>query len=284
VISNGGKPAVLVIVLTLNEEANLPGCLDSLAGLDCEITIVDSGSNDGTLEIARERDVRVVQHPFENYSAQRNWAQKSLPTRANWVLHLDADERLTPELVKEINTLLQGPPTNVDGYLLRKRTIFMGRWMRHGGHYPSFHLRLFRPEKGCCEDRLYDQHFVVTGRIQALRNDYLDIVASDITTWSARHLRWARLEAEEALRPETSASHVKSDLFGSPIERKRWLRNDLYGRAPLLVRPFLYWTYRYMLRLGFLDGVEGMIFHFLQACWFRFVTDCLILERRLKNS
>jgi len=273
-----------VIILTYNEEANLPECLESLEGLDCEVLVVDSGSTDRTLEIAKERAAAVVEHAFENYALQRNWAAQNLPIRSEWVLHLDADERLTSELAGEINELLRRPDADVDGYLFRKRTIFMGRWIRHGGHYPSFHLRLFRHGKGFCEDRLYDQHFVVKGRIQTLRSDYLDVVASDITTWSARHLRWARLEADEAVRSETPARRVQPDFFGNPIERKRWLRDDFYGRAPLFVRPFLYWAYRYFVRLGFLDGVEGMIFHFLQGCWFRFVIDCLVLERRRRLS
>ena len=272
-------PRVSAIILTLNEEVNLPACLASLEGLDCEIFVVDSGSTDRTVDIATDAGARVFSHPFDNYAAQRNWALQNLPVHTDWVLQLDADERLTPLLVGEINRELQSPGQQADGFLLRKRTIFMGRWIRHGGHYPSFHLRLFRTGKGACEDRLYDQHFVVDGAVANLRGDYLDVVSSNIRTWTLRHVRWADLEAQEMLAATRGTHRVHADPLGTPIERKRWLREGVYARAPLFLRPFLYWLYRYIVRLGFLDGKEGLIFHFLQGCWYRFLIDCEIFEK-----
>ena len=273
-----------VIILAWNEEVNLPGCLRSLSGLDCDLFVVDSGSTDRTLEIARAAGAKVVEHPFENYSVQRNWSQQNLPIRTTWIMHLDADERLTPELVAEINNKLLEPEIPVDGFLFRKRTIFMGRWIRHGGHYPSYHLRLFRKDKGVCEDRLYDQHFLVNGPVTALTADYLDVVASDIKSWTLRHARWAGFEAQEMMAPSIGRHRVKADRRGDPIQRKRWLREGVYGRAPLFVRPFIYGFYRYFLRFGFLDGKEGLIFHFLQGCWYRFLIDCEIFERSRRNK
>ena len=309
-----------VIVLTYNEEQNLPACLGSLKGVDCEIFVVDSGSTDRTREIAKAAGAQVVEHPFENYAAQRNWAQQNLPIHAEWVLHLDADERLTPELVTEIRETLgvrgetiiakskeqgakseergarsaqlgashqqsaishsprSGELEGIDGFLLRKRTFFMGRWIRHGGHYPSFHLRLFRKGKGFCEERLYDQHFIVNGTIERLKHDYVDILSSDLNSWTLRHMRWADLEARQLLLDNNGKSLVRPTLFGNPIERKRWLRNGPYEKAPLYVRPFLYWIYRYFFRLGFLDGKEGFIFHFLQGFWFRLLVDIKLDE------
>jgi glycosyltransferase involved in cell wall biosynthesis len=269
-----------VIILTLNEEKNLGSCLASLEGLDCEIFIVDSGSTDSTVEIARAHGARVIAHQFENYGAQRNWAQENLPLSAEWVLHLDADERLTPELVREINGVLLGTGDAVDGFLLRKRTVFMGRWIRHGGHYPSYHLRLFRRSRGVCEDRLYDQHFVVAGPVKSLQHDYIDIVASDVFAWTVRHARWAGLEAAELAGRGSGGRQIRAAYWRGPIERRRWLRDRLYGRAPLFARAFLYWFYRYFLRLGFLDGKPGLIFHFLQGCWFRFLVDASLYEGR----
>ncbi|MDP9171680.1 MAG: glycosyltransferase family 2 protein [Acidobacteriota bacterium] len=267
-----------VVILTFNEEINLPLCLDSLAGLHADVFVVDSGSTDATLEILKARGLSASSHPFDNYAAQRNWAIDNLPIETEWSLHLDADERLTPALVAEINRVLPGVPRAINGFRLRKRTFFLGRWIRHGGHYPAYHLRLFRTSKGRCEDRLYDQHFMVPGTIETLRNDYIDVVASDLTTWTIRHVKWARFEAEEQGRQDDSG-RVKARAFGNPIERKRWLRDSLYGKTPLFVRPFAYWIYRYFLRLGFLDGREGLIFHFLQGCWFRFLIDCYRYEK-----
>jgi glycosyltransferase involved in cell wall biosynthesis len=276
-------PQVSVIVLTLNEAPNLSDCLGSLSGLDCEVFVVDSGSTDATVDLARSAGAQVVEHPFETYAAQRNWAQSTLPLRAGWVLHLDADERLTPALVGEIDRVLAQQP-RVDGFMLRKRTVFMGRWIRHGGHYPAYHLRLFRTARGVCEERLYDQHFLVDGVVAQLDHDYVDVLTSDIGAWTVRHARWAELEARETLSHASRSGQVRAVFWGNSIERRRWLRQELFYRCPLFVRPFAYWFYRYFLRLGFLDGTEGLVFHFLQGCWYRFLVDAKIFEIRRQGG
>lgn len=280
-MSDGSRQLVAplsVIVLTYNEEANLPACLESLNGLPCELFVVDSGSSDRTLEIAERYSAAIRHHDFDDYAAQRNWALDNLPIRTPWVLNIDADERLTPELRDEIKNVLECPPTNVSGFLLRKRTIFMGRWIRHGGHYPSYHLRLFRTGKGRCESRRYDQHFVADGAVNRLHHDYVDIVASSLMTWTLRHTRWAAMEASELLSPPEAGRQVTPRLTGNPIQRRRWWRNA-YARAPLFSRALAYWGYRYFVRLGFLDAKEGLIFHFLQGFWFRFLVDATIYEK-----
>ena len=273
-----------VIILTQDEETNLPAALSSLRGLDPEVFVVDSGSADRTVEIARAAGCHVVEHPFENYAVQRNWAFDHLPIRTPWTLCLDADERLTPELVDEIKETVARQDSLNDGYMLRKRTIFMGRWLRHGGQYPAYHLRLFRSGRGRCEARLYDQHFVVEGRVGRLRNDYIDVITSDLATFVVRHNRWAELEAEEILARRAGTARpgpaVAPVLTGTAIERRRFLRTRVYQRFPLFVRAFLFWFYGYVLRAGFLDGVEGLVFHTLQRFWFRFLIDARIWERQ----
>jgi len=277
-----------VIILTQDEEANLPVALSSLRNLNPEIFVVDSGSTDRTLEIARAAACHVVEHPFENYAVQRNWAFDHLPIGTPWTLCLDADERLTPELVDEIKETVSRQDSPYNGYMLRKRTIFMGRWIRHGGQYPAYHLRLFRSGRGRCEARLYDQHFVVDGRVSRLRNDYIDVITSDLGTFIARHNRWAELEAREILAPATGVARqgptVEPMLTGTAIERRRFLRTRVYQRFPLFVRPLLFWFYGYVLRMGFLDGVEGLVFHTLQRFWFRFLVDAKIWERQRAQS
>lgn len=274
----GGPPVpsrdgLAVVVLTQDEEVNLPDCLASVAGLGGALYVVDSGSSDRTVEIAQAAGATVLGRPFTNYSDQRNWAQSQLPAAVRWVLHLDADERLTPGLAAEIAAAITADETGVDGWMVPKRTVFLGRWIRHGAHYPSWHLRLFRPDVGRCEDRLYDQHFVVSGTVGRLHHDLVDVVASNLTTWTERHLRWARAEADELMRATTNGVRVQPRLWGTPIERRRWLREHAYNRAPLFLRPVGYWVYRYFIRLGFLDGVEGLLFHFLQGLWARMMID-----------
>jgi glycosyltransferase involved in cell wall biosynthesis len=276
---------VSVIVLTLNEEANIGDCLASVAAWAGDIVVVDSGSTDRTIEIAQRYTERVISHPFENYARQRNWASVEIPLAYEWILHLDADERITPELATSIARFFaNGTHQTVDGAMISRRTVFMGRPILHGGHYPVYHLRLLRRNRSRCEDRLYDQHFLVDGTTTRLNGDMIDVITSDLVIWTQRHARWAALEAREQLEATTGTlgptrQLVAPSLRGTPIERRRWLRTS-YGHMPLFVRAFGYFFVRYVLRLGFLDGVEGLIFHFLQGCWYRFLIDARIYEMR----
>ena len=272
-----------VVVLTHNEESNLSDCLESIEPLDCPVHVVDSGSTDRTVEIAREAGAKVLDHPFENYGVQRNWAQDNLPIDTEWVLHIDADERLTPELRDSIAGALAGPSEDVNGYLLRRRAVFLGKWIKHGGIYPSYHARLFRKAMGRCEDRLYDQHFIVDGKVEQLSGDMID-VTNNLADWWARHERWARLEAREVLQESESPGRLEGKRDGSPIEKRRWLRQRVYYRLPLFVRPTLYYIYRYFIRLGFLDGRRGFAFHLRQGFLYRFKVDVYILKSRLGRT
>jgi glycosyltransferase involved in cell wall biosynthesis len=279
-----GRASLAAIVLTFNEERNLPDCLASLAGWVDRVFVVDSGSTDRTVEIARQAGATVVDHPFEHYGAQRNWAIDHVPVETDWTLHIDADERITAELRTSITAALASAPADVGGFLISRRTMFMGQWIKHGGHYPAWHLRVIRTGAGRCEDRLYDQHFYVTGAVQKLQGDLIDTLTPDIATFTARHLRWAALEAAEHEAPADAQGRIRGRLdTDNAIEQRRWLR-DWYARLPLFVRPTAYFLYRYIVRLGFLDGRAGLMFHVLQGFWFRFLVDALILERRLRRK
>jgi len=267
-----------VIILTQNEEAMLPRCLESVKGLGGQVFVVDSGSMDRTTQIAEGAGATVVPHPFENYSVQRNWAQANLPITSEWILHLDAGDRLTRELATEIRDVLESPPEGVEGFLIRRLIVFMGRWIRYGGQYPTYHLRLYRRGKGLCEERLYDQHFVVDGLTAQLQNDFIDETMSDLKTWVLRHVRWAEMEREELMRGGRRPGCVRGRFLGTPIERRRWLRDRVYYRAPLFARTFAYWGFRYFAQVGFLDGIEGLVYHVLQGFWYRFYVDALLHE------
>ena len=271
---------ISAIILTYNEENNIKDCLESVRGLTDEIYVVDSFSTDRTLDIAGNYTDKIVQHEFENYSRQRNWAQRVLPLKNEWVFHLDSDERVTPELADEIRTNLVNAADGISGYLIKKRVIFLDRWIKHGGHYPVYHLRLFRKDKGQCENRKYDQHFICEGKIVKLKNDVVEENHVDLTNWISRHNRWASAESEEFLLGSVKTGQVNARFFGNPIENRRWLKNKVFNHFPLFLRSFLYFIYRYFLRLGFLDGKEGLIFHVLQGFWFRFLVDAKIYESK----
>ena len=282
-MSGEREPRLSVIVLTRDEAANLPALLTSLDGLTCRVFVVDSGSTDATVAIAEAAGCSVVAHPFANYAAQRNWAFDQLPITTPWVLSLDADERLTPELRDEIAKVVAADDPAFAGWMLKKQTWFMGRWLRHGGQYPAWHLRLARTGRVRCEERLYDQHFVVDGPVGRLRHDYIDILTDSLTSWTERHNRWATLEAAELMAAESNMQ-VQPRWSGSPIERKRFLRTKVYKSFPLFLRPFLLFLFDYLIRGGFLDGKPGLIFHVLQRFWFRFLVDAKIYEMRRKQA
>jgi glycosyltransferase involved in cell wall biosynthesis len=276
------RPLLSVIILTYNEEVNLPACLESLKGLDCEIFVVDSGSTDRTIEIARSYGAHVVEHPFETQARQLNWALQHLPLKGEWVLRLDADERLTPELKDELSSTLPTLESEITGLYVKRRVYFLGRWIRHGGYYPIWLLRVWR--KGCArsEDRQMDEHMVlVRGRADFLRHDIVEQNQKGLFEWIERQNRYSSRESVALM--SGCGDEIAPKLFGTPEARRRWLKYSVYLRFPALVRAFVYFAYRYVFRLGFLDGKEGLIFHFLQGCWYRFLIDAKLFEAQKGN-
>lgn len=266
-----------VILLSFNSEDTLGATLESARKVSDEIFVVDSFSTDRTAEMARTMGATVVQHAFHHYGAQRNWAIENLPISRPWQLHLDADEWMTDALVAAILSLPEDP--EYAGYFVPRYLRFLGRVLRHGAMSPTWHLRLFRTGLGRCEDRKYDQHFLLkSGKSGNLHGAMVDDIRMPLTEWTARHNRWSDSEAEESHNHETSG-RVKPDARGNPAQRKRFLRQKYYS-LPLFVRAVANFFYRYFFRLGFLDGTEGLIFWVLQSFWFRFLVDAKIWERR----
>ena len=266
-----------VIVLTFNSEATLAATLSSARQVSDEIFVVDSYSSDGTVELARSLGAAVVQHAFEHYGAQRNWAIDHLPISRLWQLHLDADECIDGRLVAAIQGLPDEP--GHAGYFIARYVRFLGRVMRHGAMSPTWHMRLFRSGSGRCENRRYDQHFLLTGgTCGKLPGEMIDDNCMSLTEWTARHNRWADFEAAE-LDSEATQGRLRPDARGNPAQRKRFLRGYYY-RMPLFFRAFAFFFYRYFFRLGILDGSEGAIYWVLQTFWFRFLVDAKIWEKR----
>ena len=274
-MSEGGRAPVAVVVLTWNEEANLEACLASVHDWCGELFVVDSTSTDGTVDIARRFGATVVTHPFTTHTMQWRWALGALGIQSPWVLALDADQRVSPELAESMRrTVAADDGKAVDGYYLSRRQIFRGRWIRHGGYYPKYLLKFFRRGASRLDPQdLVDHHFLVDGHVGTLSGDLIEDNANErrISDWIAKHNRYARLQAEEE-RARLAAGAPEGRPFGHRDERLRWVKR-LWRRSPLYFRPFAYFGYRYVLRLGFLDGREGFVFHFMQALWYRLLVD-----------
>ncbi len=274
-----------VVILTRDEEANIGKCLESLRPLAPDVYVVDSGSRDRTVEIARSHGARVVEHAWTNYADQFNWALDHLRIETTWIMRMDADETLTTELVDALGGLLASLPADVMGVYVRRRVYFMGRWIRHGGYYPTWLLRVFRNGHGRCEARWMDEHIVVSeGRTVRVEADIVDDNRKDLTFWTDKHNHYANREVLDIVGRTGRGTGSSRPLHGQ-ARLRRWAKERLYARMPLFVRPCLYFVYRYFLRLGFLDGREGLVFHFLQGFWYRFLVDAKLFEyRRLRNG
>ncbi|MBU1109748.1 MAG: glycosyltransferase family 2 protein [Candidatus Riflebacteria bacterium] len=269
-----------VIILTYNSESYIEETVKAALRVSDDVHAVDSFSTDTTLAILARLGVKTVQHPFEHYGLQRNWAIANCGNKHEWQLHLDSDEIMSDALVDEINGLPDNP--DVNGYFIPRMPAFLGRKIYYGGMYPIWHMRLFKRQSGHCEDRIYDQHFYVEGQTAQLKNPMVDYVCSSLTEWVTRHNKWADAEVRELFANDKSG-RIQADANGNPIEKQRYWRS-IYEKFPLFVRPFLLFIYRYFLKLGFLDGVEGLIFFFLKDFWFRFLIDAKIYEQRLRKN
>lgn len=275
---------VAVVILTLNEELNLPRALASVKGWAGEIFVLDSFSSDATVRLARAEGCEVVQRAFDDYAKQRNFAIEKLPIHSDWILFLDADEWVTDELKSEISELLERDPAE-DGFYIKRRLIWMGRWIRRG-YYPTWILRLFRRGKGRCEDRQVNEHLLVDGEPGYLRHDFIHEDRRGIGDWIRKHDRYATREAAELLAGAGSgmASRIPARFGGTQAERKRWLRERVWNRLPPLLRPFGYFFYRYFLTGAFLEGRPAFIYHFLHALWYPLLIDAKYLEMKLDRK
>ncbi|MFH1118140.1 MAG: glycosyltransferase family 2 protein [Pseudomonadota bacterium] len=272
--------SVAVVILTYNEEPNLKQALDSVSGWAKELFIFDSFSTDKTLDIAGRYGCTVMQHEFIDYAKQRNAALQRLPIKSEWVFFLDADEWLPEDLKREITAVIAERPAE-NGFLIKRRFIWMGRWIRRG-YYPVWILRLFRVGKARCEDREVNEAMIVEGKVGHLRNDFVHEDRRGIADWISKHNSYATREAR-CLLHETSESRyreIDARLFGTQDQRKRWVRHKIWDRMPLVARPFFKFFFRYVLRGGFLDGKEAFIYHFMQGLWFALLIDCKYIEMK----
>lgn len=265
------------IILTKNEEKNIAKCINSLTNVTKRVVVVDSYSDDTTIEIARMLNADVYQHPFENHAAQFNWAIENTGIETEWVMKIDADEELTQELAVEIQEELDRLPQSTNGIILRRRVYFMGRWMRHGGKYPELLLRIIRFGHGMSEMKKMDEHLIITdGDTHTFKNDFIDFNNNSLEHWITKHNWYSNKEVLEQQSKQQEDGFGKSQSKQARI--KRFIKNHGYYSLPKFFRAHLYYIYRYYIRLGILDGKEGKIFTFLQAYWYRYLVDAKMFE------
>jgi glycosyltransferase involved in cell wall biosynthesis len=251
------KVPLSVLIPTLNEERNLADALESCAFAE-QVVVLDSFSRDRTEAIALEHGTEFIQHRFENYSAQKNWALDNVAWRHRWIFILDADERFTPELAEEVSEIVQGGGDK-PGYFVNRRLIFMGHWIRHCGWYPNWNLRLFQLGKARYDGRPVHEHMIVDGPVEYLANDLIHEDRRGIESYLARHNHYSTLEASTPL----VRNPVRLADLLSPIKRKRILREWVWPSVP--AKPLAAFVYLYFFRAGFLDGRAGLVLSLLQA-------------------
>lgn len=283
--------SISLIVLTLNEEKHIERCITSAKDICDDIFIIDSYSTDNTKTIAEKLGAKVIQHQWlGNQAKQFNWGMENLPIKTEWVLRLDADEYLLPELVNEIKEKLPVLEKDVSGIILKRRVYFMNRWIKHGGYYPINLLRLWRYGSGKYEERWMDEHVKLEhGKTIIFQNDFVDDNINNLSWWTNKHNNYSTREAIDLLNIKykfLKSDSINAELTQQQDKRKRWLKEKLYTRLPLFIRPLFYFIYRYIFKLGFLDGIPGLIWHFLQGFWYRFLVDAKIydIERRAKKE
>lgn len=273
-----------VVILTFNEQRHIVRAINSVRDLADRILIVDSGSTDNTVELARESGAEVLQNPWKNYANQFNWALDSLPSDTQWILRLDADEIISDELSKELRASLASLSEDIDGVYVSRRMTFMGRQIRWGGVFPVRVLRLFRYGQGRCEVRWMDEHILVDGECADFSGELLDDNCNSLGWWIDKHNRYSSREVvdlmnlEHGFMPHETVADLRS---GRQAGVKRWFKEKFYARLPGGFRAFAYFFYRFVLRLGFMDGREGAAFHVLQGFWYRYLVDAKLHEVQL---
>ena len=272
---------VSAIILTYNEQVNIETCLRSVQGWCQDIFVVDSGSTDDTLALCRRYTERIYTHAYVDHASQWIWSLNELPIPCDWVIPLDADHVVTEELRRQMMDAVLKPDTIVNGYFARHEYYFWGKRMR--GFKPHS-MRLFRRSRTHVDrSELVDYRFVVSGKTKNLSGILRESNRKEdsIDFWIDKHQKFSsNVAVEEILRRSGDlAWSLTPRLWGNPDERIIWLKNCWY-EMPLYIRPFLYFLYRYIVRLGFLDGTNGLVYHFLQAFWFRLLVDIKIAEIR----
>lgn len=273
---------ISTVILTFNEEKHIERCIKNAQRFSKYIFLVDSFSTDRTKEIAESLGAIVYQNKWENnYARQLNWGLTNLPIPTDWVFRLDADEYLSDELIQEIHQKFKQIPTDISGIVMERKMVFLGNTIKRGNVQWNM-LRLFRYGKGFCEERWMDEHIVLTeGNSVQWEHCFYDDNLNPLGWWIAKHNGYSIREAIDLLDIELNflpkAEESLSTEMSKDAEEKR-LKKKKYANMPLFWRSFIYFLYRYFFKLGFLEGKEGFLWHFMQGWWYRTLVDAKVYE------
>lgn len=276
-------PDLSAVILTFNEELHLERALASISGFTKEIFVIDSFSTDRTIEIALAHGAIVLQNKFINQAKQFQWALDNAPISGEWILRLDADEIIESDLATEIVQKLPALAPDVVGINLKRKHIFMDRWVKHGGRYPLVMLRIWRKGHGRIENRWMDEHIVIWGgRAVTFEGGFADHNLNDLTFFTDKHNKYATREAIEILNQRLNfypRDHsVTTESTSLQTAAKFFIKEHIYNHIPFTISALMYFVWRYIFQLGFLDGRSGLIYHFLQGYWYRFLVGAKVME------
>lgn len=273
---------ITAIVLAYNETLHIGRCVERLKSWCAKVVVIDSYSTDDTVAIAQAAGAEVHYRSFVNQAEQFQWALDTIPITTGWVIRVDADEYFEQELISEIEGRLPTLDAETTGVIFKRKMIFRGRWIRWGTYYPVYLLRLFRTGAARMEQRWMDEHFqLLHGQATLFTcGDFVDENLQTIGAWTDKHNRYATRHMIDFVGRQIGLIPTEPMPANHRARVKRWLREEVFGKAPLYLRSWLYFQYRYFLRLGFLDGRQGLVWHFLHGFWFFMLIDAKIDEAR----
>jgi glycosyltransferase involved in cell wall biosynthesis len=267
------------IILTYNEEKHIERCINSVKHIAKRIIVIDSYSTDNTLNILKKNNIEFLQNKFINQSKQLDWGLENAKITTGWILRLDSDEILSNRLIKKISGNFSNYNSNISGISVNRELFFLGKNINFGGVFPHKTLRIWKNGKGKSDGSWVDEHIIVDGKVIHLEESIIDKNLNNLSWWINKHKSYALREAINFLLSTSSLTNYVSKLSNIELLKKR-RKYTIYYKLPIIFRPLILFLYSYFFRLGFLNGWQGLVFHFLQGFWFRLLVDIKILEIR----
>ena len=242
------------------------------------VIISDANSTDKTIEIAKKFKVKVYKHKFINQAKQINWALRKIKFQTSWILRIDADEYLTKELRKEVTTYINTLNSNYDGISFNRVIKFLNKEIHYGGTSPHKTLRIWKNKKGRCEDVWMDEQIIVKGKVFHLNQNLIDENLNDLKWWKLKHRNYAKREAISFLHNKKNKNKSKFKKKLKNVRKRKYLKEKIYYKLPIFLRPLLFFLYSMIFKLGIITGWQGLVFYYYQVLWFRLLVDIKIYQ------